>query len=342
MTMDDLRHHGDAEATPGLLDFAVNVRVPAPPAWLHDVLADSLRTLGRYPDPATAVSAVAARHQRGVDEVLPTAGAAEAFVLIARALRPRRAVCLHPSFTEPEAALRAAGHAVERVVLPPRYDDLRPELVPEDADLVVVGNPTNPTGVLHGAQTLSRLTRPGRVVVVDEAFIDTVPGERETLSARAERGLVVVRSLTKTWGLAGLRVGYVLAEPTLIRALAAAQPLWSVSAPSLAALRACSGTDALALADAAVAQLVADRGYLVQRLTERGVEVVAPSQSSFVLVRVRDGLGVHARLRAAGVAVRRADTFPGLSRDHLRIAVRPRDWTDVLLDALDEVSEVAV
>lgn len=335
MSGDDLRHHGDAEATPGLADFAVNVRAPAPPPWLRDVLAESLRGLGRYPDPTEATGAVAARHGRRPDEVLPTAGAAEAFVLLARACRARRPVCVHPSFTEPEAALRAAGHDVHRVVLPAPYD-LRPELVPDDADLVVIGNPTNPTGVLHDARTLLALTRPGRVVVVDEAFIDTVPGERESLAAHRDAvGLVVVRSLTKTWSLAGLRVGYVLAAPPVITALAAVQPLWPVSTPALAALVACASPGAVAQADAAAMRLAVDRDYLVRGLTARGVRVVASSRASFVLAEVPDGLGVHARLRAAGVAVRRGDTFPGLNRDHLRIAVRPPEMTDVLLAALD-------
>lgn len=337
----DLRHHGDAEATPGLADFAVNVRAVAPPGWLHDVLTQSLRELGRYPNPTEATDAVAARHGRTASEVLPTAGAAEAFVLIARALRAGRPVCVHPSFTEPEAALRAAGHQVKRVVLPEPYA-LRPELVPDDADLVIVGNPTNPTGVLHDADTLLALARPGRVLVVDEAFIDTVPGERGSLAGhRGHAGLVVVRSLTKTWSLAGLRVGYVLAAPAVIAALAATQPLWSVSTPALAALAACSSPRAVAEADAAAVQFGADRDYLVRALRDRGVRVVAPSSTSFVLAEVTDGLDVRERLRAAGIAIRRGDTFPGLRCDHLRIAVRQRETTDLLLAALDQILGVA-
>ena len=340
MTGYDLRHHGDLEAAPGMLDFAVNVRLPAPPAWLRAVLVDSLDTLGRYPDPTSAAKAIAARHQRKPVEVLPTAGAAEAFTLLARALRPRRAICIHPSFTEPEAALRAAGHDVERVVLPAPYE-LRPAAIPEDADLVVVGNPTNPTGVLHLGETLRGLTRPDRVVVVDEAFMDTIPGERESLAAQPIPGLVVVRSLTKTWGLAGLRVGYVLAAPHLIQTLAAAQPHWPVSALALAALEACSTGAALEEAHEAAVETAEHRTYLVEGLTARGIPVVAGSQTSFVLIRLPDALGLHAGLRQAGVAVRRGGTFPGLSDEHLRIAVRTPAATDALLSAMDAAQGTA-
>lgn len=113
----DLHHHGDADVAPGLVDLAVNVRAGTPPTWLRDRLAASLDDLAAYPDPTSATAALARRHGRLVDEVVPTAGAAEAFVLLARALAPRHAVVVHPQFTEPEAALRAAGHDVERVVL---------------------------------------------------------------------------------------------------------------------------------------------------------------------------------------------------------------------------------
>ena len=89
---------------------------------------------------------------------------------------------LAPSFTEPEAALQAAGVPVEHVVLAPPFGMDAVE-VPDEADLVVVGNPTNPTSVLHPREHILRLRRPGRVVVVDEAFADAVPGERESLAS---------------------------------------------------------------------------------------------------------------------------------------------------------------
>ena len=103
------------------------------------------------------------------------------------------------------------------------------------SDLVVIGNPTNPTGVLHPAAVITSLRRPGRILVIDEAFMDCVPGETETMIGNDMTGLLVLRSLTKTWGLAGLRAGYVIGDPTLIAAMQRQQPPWSVSTPALAA-----------------------------------------------------------------------------------------------------------
>ncbi|MFI7387699.1 Rv2231c family pyridoxal phosphate-dependent protein CobC [Streptomyces sp. NPDC049813] len=341
----DLRHHGDAEVRDDgqeLTDLAVNVRTGTPPAWLREHIGGSLAGLAAYPDGRAARAAVAARHGVPVERVLLTAGAAEAFVLLARALRVRRPVVVHPQFTEPEAALADAGHAVGRVLL--READgfqLDPALVPADADLVVLGNPTNPTSVLHPAAEVVRLARPGRVLVVDEAFMDAVPGERESLAGRTDvPGLVVLRSLTKTWGLAGLRIGYVLAGPGVIAALERAQPLWPVSSPALVAAQACVSARGVAEAAEAAVAVAADREYLVGLLRELaglGVVVAEPAAGPFVLVRVPGAGVVRERLRGAGFAVRRGDTFPGLGVDWVRVAVRGRAVSAGFVGALRDV-----
>ncbi|MER5216062.1 Rv2231c family pyridoxal phosphate-dependent protein CobC [Streptomyces sp. NPDC002838] len=345
----DLRHHGDAEVRDdgsALVDLAVNVRADTPPAWLRERIAGSLTGLAAYPDGRSARAAVAARHGLPADRVLLTAGAAEAFVLLARALKVRQPVVVHPQFTEPEAALRDAGHTVDRVLL--REQDgfrLDPAAVPEDADLVVVGNPTNPTSVLHPAAAIAQLARCGRTLVVDEAFMDAVPDEREALAGRTDvPGLVVLRSLTKTWGLAGLRIGYVLAAPETIAALERAQPLWPVSTPALTAAEACVEPRALAEAAHAAHRVAADRAHLVAGLEEfasDGLRVVQPAEGPFVLVRLPRATAVRRHLRDLGFAVRRGDTFPGLGEEWLRLAVRDRVTVNSFLQALDRALALA-
>lgn len=337
-----LRHHGDVEAAPGLLDFAVNVRLDRPPAWLLAELAAGLIDLGRYPsaaDDATARSAVAERHDRPAAEVLVLAGAAEGFALLPM-LRPRLAAIVHPSFTEPEVALVDAGVPVHRVNL--RADDgyaLQADLVPPKADLVVLGNPTNPTSVLHPADTIRALARPGRVIVVDEAFADAVPGEPESLAAdRQTPGLLVLRSLTKTWALAGLRAGYALAAPEILARLSRHRPQWPIGSLVFTAVHACSTPAAVVEADLAAVELSEHRDWLAARLAELpGITVHEPAAAPFLLLRVPDGLAVRAALRERGIAVRRADTFPGLTPDHLRIAVRSPERCAPLLTALADV-----
>ncbi|MEO6792538.1 MAG: Rv2231c family pyridoxal phosphate-dependent protein CobC, partial [Mycobacterium sp.] len=332
-TGDDLHHHGDAEAGPGLLDFAVNVYAGPRPDWLDDALHASLDDAASYPDASAARGALAARHGLPPGEVLPTAGASEAFDLVARLRRWRRPVVVHPQYTGPHTALTAAGHAVDTVLC--RAEDgfaVHPDAVPDDADLVVVGNPTNPTGVLHPAETLRRLLRPGRVVLIDEAFLDAIPGEPESLSGERYPGLLVSRSLTKHWSIPGVRAGYLLGDPVLIGAAARLQIPWSVSAPALAAMLSCSDSRALTESDSRARQLAEWRDRMTEALAVHGVPFVAGA-APFVLARV--GCGVHTVLRVNGIAVRRADTFPGLDDTWVRIAVRPPELTDQLLIALD-------
>lgn len=337
----DLRHHGDVDAVEGLLDFAVNVTGDGPPAWLRDRLAATLDGLGSYPQAAHdrhAREVAGLRHGQPPERVLPLAGSAEGFALLP-ALRPELAAVVHPGFTEPEAVLRAAGVDVVRVLTDAGAGHaLDPAAVPEEADLVVVGNPTNPTGVLHPAASLRSLARPGRVLLVDEAFADAVPGEPESLAADTELpGLLVFRSLTKTWALAGLRAGYALGAPELLERLAAPRPPWPVSTPALEAIVACCEADALSAADQRARELAAHRSAQAAALA--GIEGVhvQPGVAPYLLLHLPDGTGYEVRrlLRAAGIAVRRGDTFPGLGPDHVRVAVRPPDTARRLADELD-------
>lgn len=321
-----------------MVDFAVNVQGSGPPEWLRARLAARLSELGKYPDAGEELAArhaVAVRHGRRPEDVLLLAGAAEGFALLPR-LGARQAAVIHPSFTEPELALREAGVPVERVVLEPPYV-LDPALVPESADLVVVGNPTNPTSVLHPAGTLLALRRPGRIVVVDEAFADAIPGEPESLAALDAPDVLVLRSLTKTWALAGLRCGYLLGDPELLARLNHGRPHWPLGTLQLEAIIATSGVAAVAESQRKAHDIAADRAAMIPRLRALGVEVHEPAAGPFLLIRVPDAELLRKQLADKGIAVRRGDTFPGLESGFLRLAVRPAAEVDLLIAAVEEL-----
>ncbi len=338
----DLWHHGDRDVAPGLIDLAVNVRPARTPTWLVEaVTADA--DWAPYPDPRPATAALARHLNVDLDQVLLTAGGAEAFTLIARGLPARAPVVVHPQFTEPEAALRAAGREVRRAVLPAadgfRLAGAGAALIPESADLVLVGNPTNPTSVLHPAADLRALRRAGRVLVVDEAFMDAVPGEPETLIGPDMTGVLVLRSLTKTWGLAGLRVGYLVGDPELVARCAAQQPPWSVSTPALRAVAACLTGRARAEAARIAEEARGAREDLQARLEAAGIPYVAPARAPFLLLDT-SGLcegSVREPLAARGFAVRRGETFPGLGPAWVRVAARDDATHARLVAALREL-----
>lgn len=328
------RYHGDQAANGGLVDFAVNVRHRQPPAWLAERLAARLPDLGSYPsaaDERAAVRAVADRHGVDEDQVLLLAGGSEGFALLP-AVRPRLAALFAPSFTEPEAVLATAGVPIRHIVLPPPFT-VSGAVIPDEADLVVLGNPTNPTGVLHSRDEVLALRRPGRLLVVDEAFADAVPGEPESLAASAPSDVLVLRSLTKTWSLAGLRVGYAIGDPAVLQRLSAGRPHWPLGTLQLEAIAACCAPEAVAEARVDAERLQGLRAEMVATLRGLGVEVV-DGCAPFVLFAVPDAALMRKRLRANGIAIRRCDTFVGLDGEYLRAAVRA-DWPR-LVDAVEE------
>ncbi len=330
----ELRLHGDALVRPGDADHAVNVVAGGPPPWLRSALRAADVT--RYPDERAATAALAARHGRDPDEIVPCNGAAEALWLLPAALRPRHAVVVHPGFTESEAALRAHGVRVTRVQRDPGADfALDPASIPHDADLVVAGNPASPSGTLDPAAALLALRRPGRIVAVDEAFMDLVPGEPATLAGERLDDVIVIRSLTKALAVPGLRVGYAIAAPALAARLRAVRPPWSCNALALAALTAAAGHpgELAAIAERAAAE----RADLAARLTAIPGVRVWPGAANFCLAEVADGPGVVAALRERAIAVRPAASFPGLGPGHLRITARDPDANARLARALEEV-----
>ncbi len=326
-----LRVHGDRLIPDGAADHAVNVVAGGPPPWLRAALRAALDTnASAYPREDDALTATAARHGRAPDEVVITNGAAEALWLLPAALRPRHAAVLHPGFTESEAALHAHGVPVTRVLRDPADDfAIDPAAVPADADLVIVGNPASPSGTLMPAAAILALRRPGRTVVVDEAFMDLVPGEPGSLASEALDDVIVVRSLTKALAVPGLRVGYALAPTHLADALRAVRPPWSANAVALAALTAAAAHPGELAAIAERAQ--AERQDLERRLDAAGVRRW-PAAANFVLTA--PGAGALERLQAAAIAVRPCASFPGLTAGHLRITARDAAANARLAEAL--------
>ncbi len=171
-------------------------------------------------------------------------------------------------------------------------------------------------------------------MVVDEAFADAIPGEDASLASGALPDVVVLRSLTKTWSLAGLRVGYALGPADVLRRLTVRRAHWPLGTLQLEAIAACNSPEAVAEADDGARRLATLRTEMVAGLTALGLDVVDGS-APFVLFAVPDAELMRKRLDGRGIAVRRCDTFVGLDGQYLRAAVRP-DWP-VLVEAIAEV-----
>lgn len=170
------------------------------------------------------VAAVAAQAYASAASVLPVAGAQAAIQLIPRLGAPGQAAILGPTYNEHAAALRLAGWSVREVE---QFSALAA------ADLAVVVNPNNPDGRVFGADALLDLAGKVGRLVVDESFADVTP-EVSLAPHAGRRGLLILRSLGKFYGLAGVRLGFVIGHEDELADLAAMAGPWQVSGVALA------------------------------------------------------------------------------------------------------------
>jgi histidinol-phosphate aminotransferase len=296
-----------------------------------------------YPDPHAADLAARLAERHGVDpeQVVCSNGSTELIRLIAQLALGRgdAALSLAPSFGECEVATRLAGARFEELRLVHAGDGagffcdepaLRAALARLRPRLCWLCSPNNPTGAALPAALTAALAadHPQMLFVLDEAYCDLLPEpqwERESLAAG---NLVVLHSMTKYWGLAGLRLGHAVAAPAMAAALRAAAPPWSVNACAQAA-------GVAALADlghhnAALELLTRERERLIVGLRAGGW-VTEPTSAGFFLIRTGDAAATRAALLALGCLVRDCTSF-GLP-EHVRVSPRHADQNDRLLQA---------
>lgn len=333
------------------IDFSANINPLGPPAGVREAVIRALGEIRYYPDPRQEEfrARLAGFWEVAPESVIAGNGAAELIFLLMRVWKPRRLLTVAPAFGEYEEAASAEGAAVERIVLDPRRgfavdaDRLAEALRRRTADLLVLANPNNPTGRLVDPSGLEHVLdeaeRLGVRVMLDEAFLDFCPGERRlTRISRAARseGLFVLRSMTKFYSLPGLRLGYGVASPGIVRAMDRLRPPWAVNGPALAAGMAALEEESFRLETRG--WLAGARERFRRRLEALGFETI-PSEANFLLVR-RDDFDiarVWPRLAGRGLFVRDCRSF-GLDRRYFRVAVLPAREQDRLLEALAEES----
>jgi histidinol-phosphate/aromatic aminotransferase/cobyric acid decarboxylase-like protein len=328
-------HGGDA--APDALDFSTGISPLAPPEAVLRAFREA--RLDRYPHPTARPLALelARAHDRGVDEIVAGAGSVELIWALARAFvgPGRTALVAAPAFGEYAQAVRASGGRVVEVraaeLEPHREADLLRALDEARPELAFLCRPSNPCLHALSAETIDALARraPRTLFVVDEAYLPLFDG---VAPIAARKNVAVMRSLTKVFALAGLRVGYLVAEAPIARAVQAALPPWNVSAPAQAAgIEAVRALDTAPSVRREVARL---RRALSQTLVEARVPVDAEG-GPFVLARVGDATRVATALAARGLRVRDCTSF-GLPA-HLRLGARPEAEQARLVPALVEV-----
>ncbi len=316
-----------------------------PPEGFAPALARALATVQwhRYPDRgATALRRdIGALHGVGPEQVFAANGSNEVLqtLLLTYGGPGRTAAVFEPTYALHSHLARITGTGV---VTGDRAADfsLDPDRVAgfvadHDPDVVFLCSPNNPTGRTESRAVIeARAADTGRLCVVDEAYGQFA--DRSALDLVAEdRPFVVTRTFSKTWAMAGLRLGYLVGPAWLVAELdKVVLPYHLDSAKQLAGRVALTFEDEMR---ARVAALREERGRLVARLADLEVDVV-PSDANFVLFRPRnvDAEEVWQRLVDASVLVRNCASWPRL-QGCLRVTVGTRDEDDRFLDALQEI-----
>ncbi|MZQ84707.1 threonine-phosphate decarboxylase [Paenibacillus sp. 5J-6] len=352
-------HGGDlwtAEETFGrprdqFLDFSSNMNPLGPPPVVNQLLRDAWQDIVKYPDPAVRELRykLAQKYEVGVESILVGNGAAELIDLTARVLRPSVTGLARPSFSEYEEAIHKTGGRIYNIPLRPSHQF---ELQQQDVeaaisavDLFFLGHPNNPTGRLLPRNIVDSLLESGRSCVLDEAFMDFVPNEQEhslLKLASTSRKLIVIRSMTKFYSIPGIRLGFMVAHPDLIREIRNQQVQWSVN--YLAQRIGAAVLEDEEFERASRQWLQDEKVWLTDQLQQLGLDVV-PTEVNFVLFSFPAVLGLTVKqaqkhMGQMGILIRDASLFEGLNEQYGRVAIRLREDNERLIEGLRQTIEV--
>ncbi|MGD9892969.1 MAG: histidinol-phosphate transaminase [Dehalococcoidia bacterium] len=339
---DELRAFG---LDPGAMtDFSASVNPYGPSPRVREAL--SRLDLSRYPDPDSLAltEEIARRHGVPPDHVLAGNGASELIHLIVRLFvrGGQQAIAFTPTFGDFERACQIAGASIYpwranpdrdfRWTLRNKAQVLRRVLPP----LVYLCNPNNPTGV-YLDETEVRSVADGLIggpMLLDEAYVNFVDDHWDATPLTRRGRVILLRSMTKDYGLAGLRLGYVVAHPDAIAAARRLQPEWSVSAAAqVAGLAALGDEEHLRQT---LARLREAKAALVDSLIRHDFPVHAGA-ANFLLVRTGTATETRLALLPRGIAVRDCTSF-GLP-EQIRVGVRTPAENARLVDALVAVRQ---
>ena len=329
-----------------LLDFCIPVNLHFPPPALKEMIRDNLNEILRYyPD-------YAATHQQHISEmtglapetIVPCNGSTEIITLLCQQARGSVITSI-PTFsrwTDLPLELSVPLHTIQRL----RENDFRLEVdeivarVRETgARTLIISNPNNPTGAwlrLDEIRALARALADLDALIVDESFIDFSDIETAGHLAAETENLIVVKSMGKSLGWHGVRLGYAVAEPLRAQAMRSRLPFWNIN--GLAAYVLKTVTRFKAEYRASFARVAEDRVYMTEQLSKVKGLTVYPSRANFLFVELPDGVrGRNLRdrlLKGYGVMVRECSNKIGSTEQYLRVAVQGRAAVDVLVAAM--------
>ena len=322
------------------LDLSDNTNLwGAPPAALRSIAAARQETVSRYPVAFEPALAEALARYVGVSPAMIACGCGSDDVLdsaIRAFARPGEVLCLpDPSFSMIPVFARTNGLVPVGIPLMDSLDVDVDAMVGTGARIIYLCTPNNPTGGALSREVVEQVVeRAAGLVIIDQAYVE-FGGDDFTDLARGDRPVIVTRTMSKAFGLAGMRVGYGIGAPELIAEVLKARGPYKVGSISERAAIAALKSDQAWVTDR-VNDVVANRPRLRTELRMRGIDSFE-SAANFVLVPVSDCVALASRLERVGVRVRALPQLRVIG-DAIRIAVGPWEMMLRFLDALEEVS----
>ncbi|KXX68401.1 histidinol-phosphate transaminase [Flammeovirga sp. SJP92] len=312
-------------------NFSSNVFYKGCPPAILENLKNQLHNIQNYPSPAAEELNICAskRYNLSAENFLFTNGAIEAFYLIAQFFRRKSATIVGPTFSEYEDACR-----INKV----NYKIVRKNIIQEHcSDLVFICNPNNPTGSVFSFKQIEQLVKgnPLTTFVIDEAYIEFTAATT-TVAPLVEQysNLIIVRSLTKTFTIPGLRLGYIISNPMLIECLKAIRIPWSVNGLALSAGKFLFENYDELLFD--VHDLLEERKAFQEQLQRVSSIKVQPTNTSYFLVKLLKGKASELKnfLIERGILIRDATNFTNLEGEYIRLSVQSHLANQQIIKAL--------
>ncbi len=320
------------------INFSSNVWHSANLDNIKSYLESQFDKITRYPEPdaATLKRLIARRHETKEENVIVTNGSVTAFYLIAQAWSGAKSIIGIPSFSEYEDACRLHKHQISFFQT---SDDLS-DLNLEGQDFCWICNPNNPDGrLLHRSELLGLIKdHPQTTFVVDQAYVAFTTEELLKASdLKTLKNLIIVQSISKSYNIPGLRIGYVMTTPEKAAEIAKYIIPWSVSAVAIEASKFILIHPAqFTLPIRKWQRETLDLIYQLHKLD--GLEVM-PTETTFFLVRLKKGTAPDLKkflLEKYGILIRDASNFRGLDESYIRLSTQTPDENQQLIDAISE------
>jgi threonine-phosphate decarboxylase len=336
-----------------IIDFSASINPLGYPPGLQEAIIKDFHSVLNYPDINSfdLTSELSEYHGIDRDYILVGNGSTEFMYWIPMVFKPEKALIVTPAFSEYEKGLAISGIEVSYFQADEENDfavdiDSLCNRIEEGFDIVYFCNPANPTGVLTSKNDLRRVIacadETGTLIVIDEAFIDFVEDESVKNEILVSPNLIVLRSMTKFFGIPGLRLGYLMADPSYIVKIRENRIPWTVSS----------------LVQGAAAKVLFDKDYIEKtreyilgereffRNTLNKIAGLRAFESAvnFLLVSMDKRIGLNSTelrdcLAAEGILIRDCSNFQGLGNRYFRVAVKRHEQNMTLIEKLKEVTE---